>query len=92
MSHRRTFDPQQAKSTPVALSHPGRACRDVDPDTFFPDHASGYHEAVAICHTCPVEDRCLTWAIETVQSFGVYGGTTPDERHFMIKNVRRSAA
>lgn len=92
MGHRRTFDPQTAKSTPPVLDRLDRACRDEDPELFYPDHASGYGRAVAICHTCPVEAACLQWAIESGQSFGVFGGTTPDERHFMIKNAGGEAA
>lgn len=92
MSHRRTFDPSEARSTPPVLHHPDRACRNLDPETFYPRHATGYAKAVAVCHACPVEADCLAWALDTRQSFGVFGGTTPDERHRMIKNVRRDAA
>lgn len=91
MSHRRTFDPREARSTPPVLTRSDRACRNSDVD-FYPTHASGYRAALAVCHACPVEDDCRAWAIETRQSFGVYGGTTPDERHFMIKNAGGEAA
>lgn len=92
MTRRRTFDPREARSIPPALADERRACKDLDPDVFYPDHASGYARAVEICHTCVVEDGCRTWAVGTRQSFGVYGGTTPDERHAMIKNAGGEAA
>lgn len=94
MSHRRTFDPQTAKSTPPVWNNPRRACKDVDPEVFYPEHATGYPKALAVCGACPadIRARCLAWAIETVQSFGVIGGTTPDQRHRMIKNAGGEAA
>lgn len=91
MSHRRTFDPREARSTPPVLDRPDRACRDSDVD-FYPSHPSGYRTALAVCRLCPVKAECLAWALETRQSFGVFGGTTPDERHAMIKNAGGEAA
>jgi len=91
VSHRRTFDPREARSTPPVLDRPDRACNGSDVD-FHPEHASGYAAAVAVCRTCPVKADCLAWALETRQSFGVLGGTTPDQRHAMIKNAREDAA
>lgn len=91
MSHRRTFDPQKARSTPPVLADPRRACKVSDVD-FYPTHASGYRKALAVCHTCPVEADCRKWALDTRQSFGVLGGTTPDERHRMIENAEDDAA
>lgn len=61
------------------------ACRDEDPELFFPASVSGpaleqTGEAKAVCARCPVADKCLTWALETGQDAGVWGGTTPRER------------
>lgn len=92
MSHRRTFDPEEARSTPPALEDPSRACRGLDPELFYPKHATRYAKAVAICRGCPVVAGCLAWALETRQSFGVFGATTPSERHAMIENVGGEAA
>jgi WhiB family redox-sensing transcriptional regulator len=92
MRNRRTFDPREARSTPPALADERRACKGRPIDDFYPKHATGYARALAVCHACPIEDACREWAIETKQVFGVYGGTTPDERHAMIENVRGDAA
>jgi WhiB family transcriptional regulator, redox-sensing transcriptional regulator len=56
-----------------------RAGDDVD---FFPDpeDIAGIAGAKAVCAGCPVAAECLTWAIETNQSEGVWGGHTPKER------------
>jgi WhiB family redox-sensing transcriptional regulator len=82
---KRTFDPQEAKATPSVASHPDRACQGVDAEEFYPTHATGYLRAVQVCRRCPVEAECLAWALNTRQSFGVWGGKTPDERHELLK-------
>jgi WhiB family transcriptional regulator, redox-sensing transcriptional regulator len=61
------------------------ACRDVDPDLFFPVGKSGpallqIDEAKQVCRRCPVLAECLTWALERPKQQGVCGGTTEDER------------
>jgi WhiB family transcriptional regulator, redox-sensing transcriptional regulator len=59
------------------------ACLDVESEvSFFPDNEDlgAIVTAKAICATCPVADVCLTWAIETNQSEGIWGGHTAKER------------
>ncbi|HIE22519.1 MAG TPA: WhiB family transcriptional regulator [Acidimicrobiia bacterium] len=59
------------------------ACLDViDEVSFFPDQEDlvGMARAKAVCATCPVAAECLTWAIDTNQAEGVWGGHTPKER------------
>ena len=55
--------------------------------SFFPDPTDlvGVSRAKAICATCPVAAECLTWAIETNQTEGIWGGHTPKER----RGIRR---
>lgn len=59
----------------------------VDDVSFFPDPEDlvGISRAKEICATCPVAAECLTWAIETNQSEGIWGGHTPKER----RSIRR---
>lgn len=49
---------------------------------FFPsaEDAAGIAKAKMICGGCPVADECLTYAIETNQHEGIWGGHTPRER------------
>jgi WhiB family redox-sensing transcriptional regulator len=61
------------------------ACRDEDPELFFPIGNTGpalvqIDEAKAVCRMCTVADDCLTWALETGQDSGVWGGLSEDER------------
>jgi WhiB family transcriptional regulator, redox-sensing transcriptional regulator len=74
------------------------ACRDVDPDLFFPLGTSGasllqIEEAKQICRMCPVSAPCLRWALDSGDA-GVWGGTTEDERriHRQLRTLRSLAA
>ena len=63
----------------------GAACRDSDPDLFFPVGTKGaaveeIEAAKAVCATCPVSEHCLAYALETNQETGVWGGTSEEER------------
>ena len=68
------------------------ACRDVDPELFFPLGTVGaslpqIEQAKQICRTCPVCRSCLRWALDHGDA-GVWGGTTEEER----RRQRRSRA
>ncbi|TDE09250.1 WhiB family transcriptional regulator [Jiangella asiatica] len=70
------------------------ACRDAEPDLFFPLGASEHslaqvEAAAAVCAGCPVTEECLTWALETGQDHGIWGGTTPEERRMMRRALSR---
>lgn len=73
------------------------ACLDEDQDRFFPDDADvgAIGAAKAICSACPVADECLTYAIETNQSIGIWGGLTGRERRKIrrdwMKEIRRAS-
>ena len=41
--------------------------------------------AVAICSTCPVQEDCLQYALETNQESGVWGGYAEDDRRRLRK-------
>jgi hypothetical protein len=61
------------------------ACRDVDPELFYPAADSGppieaqVAEAKTVCAGCPVRAECLTFAMSALPH-GVAGGLTPAER------------
>ena len=61
------------------------ACRDTDPDLFFPVGTTGaaveeIEAAKALCWSCPVRAQCLEFALVANQEAGVWGGTSEDER------------
>ncbi|AWL36853.1 MULTISPECIES: WhiB family transcriptional regulator [Streptomyces] len=72
------------------------ACRDEDPDLFFPIGTTGpalvqTEEAKAICRSCPVRQQCLDWALENNQDTGVWGGLGETERRTLKRRSRRQA-
>lgn len=72
------------------------ACRDEDPDLFFPIGSSGpavvqAAEAKVVCRGCPVQAQCLEWALENGQDSGVWGGLAEDERRALKRRSRRRA-
>lgn len=61
------------------------ACKAEDPELFFPlGESTGARiqtdDAKAVCRRCPVMERCLQWALETRQDFGVWGGLSEQDR------------
>jgi TraM recognition site of TraD and TraG/Transcription factor WhiB len=90
-NHRNATTGQAAR--PLVVEDGGRqgwldqaACRDLDPERFFP--VSGEQvkaaEAKAICQGCQVRDHCLDLAVNATSGLdhdhGVFGGTLPEER------------
>ncbi|MEU2415136.1 WhiB family transcriptional regulator [Streptomyces sp. NPDC013099] len=70
------------------------ACRDEDPDLFFPIGTTGLaivqaEEAKAVCRRCPVMERCLQWALESGQDHGVWGGTDETDRRRIHRRATR---
>ena len=57
------------------------ACRNIDPDTFFPPAHNGPQvtRAKAVCAVCAVRDRCLDEALQRIPE-GIAGGLTATER------------
>jgi WhiB family redox-sensing transcriptional regulator len=72
-------------------------CRDEDPELFFPVGTSGpallqIAEAKTVCRRCPVVTECLTWALESGQDAGVWGGMSEDERRALKRRNARTRA
>ena len=64
------------------------ACRDTDPDLFFPVGTTGaaliqIEQARAVCRICPVQSACLEFALATNQDSGIWGGTSEEERRHL---------
>jgi WhiB family redox-sensing transcriptional regulator len=53
------------------------------PDWWFGDashEALTVRAAVRVCLRCPIRLECLSYALDTDEPFGVWGGATPAER------------
>ncbi|RJK96514.1 WhiB family transcriptional regulator [Vallicoccus soli] len=63
------------------------ACQGADLDLFFGHEGESRREraereqrAAALCGGCPVRDACLRHALVVPERYGVWGGTTEEER------------
>jgi WhiB family transcriptional regulator, redox-sensing transcriptional regulator len=73
------------------------ACLSADPDLFFPISSRGLGEkqvvrAKMICGGCRVRQECLEFALAQDQLYGIWGGTTPEDRQRDRRRKRRAAA
>ena len=73
------------------------ACRDEDPELFFPVGNTGpaiaqIEEAKKVCNRCEVKEPCLAWALESGQDAGVWGGLSEDERRALKRRDARNRA
>jgi WhiB family transcriptional regulator, redox-sensing transcriptional regulator len=64
------------------------ACRQADPELFFPVGTAGpaidqIGQAKLICQTCAVRKACLGWALRNQIAFGIWGGTTEEDRQLL---------
>ena len=69
------------------------SCKDTDPELFFPIGTTGQalipiSEAKTVCNECTVRGKCLDFALETNQDWGIWGGKSEDER----REIRRRRA
>jgi WhiB family redox-sensing transcriptional regulator len=73
------------------------ACLSADPDLFFPISSTGpalrqIEQAKAVCARCAVRQRCLEFALAHDQVYGIWGGTTPEDRQRSRRRLRRRRA
>jgi WhiB family redox-sensing transcriptional regulator len=82
----------QSRSLSLNIEHDDwrdhSACRDTDPDLFFPVGTTGpaieqIENAKAVCHQCDVQRACLEYALVTNQDSGIWGGTSEEERRVL---------
>jgi WhiB family redox-sensing transcriptional regulator len=64
------------------------ACREVDPELFFPIGNSG----PALLQIDEAKQVCLRWAIDSGQDAGVWGGLSEDERRALKRRTIRLRA
>jgi WhiB family transcriptional regulator, redox-sensing transcriptional regulator len=70
------------------------ACKHSDPELVFPVAARGpalrqLAKAKKVCECCPVRVQCLEYALQSGQSFGVWGGASEEERRLMRRRRLR---
>ncbi|WP_223774481.1 WhiB family transcriptional regulator [Streptomyces sp. 135] len=87
----RSGDPEEGHDTPArgpAIGHEENwqayaACADADPEDFFPVSRHD-EESIRIarlsCGRCSVRQRCLAHALDRPEQYGIWAGTTEEER------------
>lgn len=72
-------------------------CNKHNPETFFLPYNARMSEKTAlikvakdICAQCPVIAECLSYALDTEQEFGVWGGLSEDERRRILLRRKRT--
>ncbi|MFE1755735.1 WhiB family transcriptional regulator [Streptomyces anandii] len=73
------------------------ACVGEDPELFFPvgTHGPALRDTAAakrVCARCPVITQCLSFALGSGQTSGVWGGTGEEERLALLRTARDDAA
>lgn len=59
---------------------PDALCAQVDPELFYPDKGETARPAKRICRNCYEQTNCLQWALDHDETFGIWGGTTRQQR------------
>jgi WhiB family redox-sensing transcriptional regulator len=70
------------------------ACRNADPELFFPEGTSGpalrqTSAAIQICGPCPVRSQCLSLALDRGYDYGIWGGVSAEGRRAIRRVVHR---
>ncbi|PZG55655.1 WhiB family transcriptional regulator [Spongiactinospora gelatinilytica] len=71
------------------------ACRDTDPELFFPIGTTGpaaaqIDDAKTICRSCPVAEPCRDHAHAIGTRDGIWGGLTETERANLRRRLQRA--
>jgi WhiB family transcriptional regulator, redox-sensing transcriptional regulator len=82
--------------SPILMTWRDRAaCLSVDPELFFPIGNTGpahiqTEEAKVVCSRCEVIGDCLSWAMDSRQEDGVWGGLAAEERSALRRRNARA--
>lgn len=66
---------------PAFIERDDLACADADLSVFFLAQGRSAVPAVALCSGCPAKRECRAWADARGFEHGIFGGTTPIQRH-----------
>lgn len=62
-------------------------CSQTDPEAFYPEKGGSTKEAKRVCLGCPVRKKCLQWALDHDERFGVWGGLSERERRRLTRGL-----
>ena len=64
------------------------ACTSSDPDLWFSSNPFEIETAKKSCRSCPVRDKCLEFALENNERYGVWGALSASERASLLNRKR----
>lgn len=67
--------------------------RSVDPRIFFPEGDEATAQSFAakrVCAKCPVRELCLQYALDENIKYGVWGGTSYNDRRKIKRQIRNN--
>lgn len=70
----------------------GGLCQQVDPELFYPEKGGTAEPAKRICSLCDVRLKCLKYALDNNEEFGVWGGLSEKERRALKQRKTRGAS
>ena len=76
-----------ANPSPPDMWQERAACYGIEPDVFFPIAEEEAGPALAFCRSCSIRDECLAWALKNGERYGVWGGTTEQQRRRIQRQV-----
>jgi WhiB family transcriptional regulator, redox-sensing transcriptional regulator len=62
-------------------------CAQTDPEAFFPEKGGSTRDAKKICASCEVRAKCLDYALQNDERFGIWGGLSERERRKLRKRA-----
>lgn len=65
-------------------------CIGIDPEVFYPEQGDQAWEVKRLCQGCPVRIKCLEWAIEVGDEWGIWGGVGPKDRIRITRARKRN--
>ena len=81
------IDMLPADPSPPDVWQEKAACFGIDPDMFFPISEEEAGPALAFCGACRIRETCLSWALKNGERYGVWGGTTEQQRRRLQRQV-----
>lgn len=67
-------------------------CGQTDPELFYPEKGESSAPAKKTCRVCPVQRRCLGYALRTEQQWGIWGGMSARELRKLRGDRRKDKA
>jgi WhiB family redox-sensing transcriptional regulator len=65
-------------------------CKESDPEAFFPEKGGSTKQAKAVCKRCPITEKCLQYALDNDERYGIWGGKSERERRQILNGTTES--